>query len=227
MDSRFPTHYLNDRRVLKATPPALRQFVLGTAWSVSNMTDGVIAHDDLPLVPHSSPDLAGELVRSGLWQETDEGYFISDFQKFQTSAAQLEANTLNRLERDRTRKQRDRRHERGDHSQCSPDKCTEARSKKGMSADSPRTMEGRGKGGGKEEEEQTSLLEEVDTQTGEIESTPDPAPISAEPPPAQSYSDTWPDDPPAPKPERFAPRDPRPFDFNQFRNPNRDWSDAK
>lgn len=195
MDSRFPTHYLNDRRVLRASPPAFRQFVLGTAWSVSNMTDGFISHEDLPLVQFSSPEQAAELVTRGLWNEVDDGYQIADFQKFQTSAAQMEASTENRLERDRVRKQRDRRHERDDHSMCQPGKCPGVPPKKGKSMDSPRTIEGRGKAEAERKEEEvgpTESQEEVDTQTGEITSAPSSAPGPSElfgDPPAYSFDD--------------------------------------
>lgn len=195
MDSRFPTHYLNDRRVLRASYPAFRQFVLGTAWSVSNMTDGEIPREDLTLIHSSSPDLAAELVTLGLWRETSVGYRIADFEKHQTSAAQLEAAAENRLERDRVRKQRDRRHDKGDHEMCLPGKCPHAPSRDGMSADSPRKSEGRGKAEAEEEEKGPRVSESVDLETGEIGSTSDSTSISPSSS-APGPSELWPDDPP-------------------------------
>ncbi|WP_218220240.1 hypothetical protein [Nesterenkonia sp. Act20] len=232
MDSRFPTHYLNDRRVLRASLPAFRQFVLGTAWSVSNMTDGFISHEDLPLVQFSSTEHAAELVNLGLWKQDDNGYLIADFQKFQTSAAQMGASTENRLERDRTRKQRDRRHERGDHSMCQPGKCPHAPQRKGMSTDSPRTIEGRGKAEAERKEEEVGVPEsqgEVDLQTGEITSAPSsarisnatPEGVSTEHPPeyVRPTHTPGPDELFGDPPVDRAPDGPSTFDFNAFRNP--------
>lgn len=112
MDSRFPTYYLNDRRVLKAPPQALRLFVFGTAWSVSNMTDGHIGQDDLYLIPFANEDDAEALVTSGLWNKTDNGYRVADYAKTQTSAASMEASYLNRktadAERQRKKYERDK-----------------------------------------------------------------------------------------------------------------------
>lgn len=106
MDSRFPTYYLQDRRVLKASPTAFRLFVIGSAWSVSNMTDGLIPSDDFPLIPLAQPHDAEELVRLGLWSEMGAGWLIADFQKTQTSAAQLEASAMNRRLADAERKRK-------------------------------------------------------------------------------------------------------------------------
>lgn len=185
MDSRFPTHYLNDRRVLRASPPAFRQFVLGTAWSVSNMTDGFISHEDLPLVQFSSPEQAAELVRLDLWREDKAGYVITDFQKFQTSAAQLETALENRRKNERERQARKRSK---DKEELDP---TESQ---GQSRDGHVTSEGRGKAEAERKEEEVLVpdLEEVDRETGEITSAPSSAPGPSElfgDPPAYSFED--------------------------------------
>lgn len=108
MDSRFPTYYLNDRRVLRLPPEHFRLFVLANAWAVSNMTDGAVTREDLYLIPfadESGPDM---LVQQGLWAPAPDGWVISDFLKIQTSAAKLEAALENRREADRARQRRKR-----------------------------------------------------------------------------------------------------------------------
>lgn len=108
MDSRFPTYYLNDRRVLRLPPEHFRLFVLANAWAVSNMTDGAVTREDLYLIPfadESGPDM---LVQQGLWAPAPDGWVISDFLKIQTSAAKLEAALENRREADRVRQRRKR-----------------------------------------------------------------------------------------------------------------------
>lgn len=170
MDSRFPTHYLTDRRVMRASPPAFRQLVLGTAWSVSNGTDGFISHDDLPLITYASPEHAAELVTRELWSDTEGGWQIVDFQKHQTSAAQMEAVLENRRKADRERQQR-KRAKGNEGPTPSPSQ--------GQSRDGHVTFEGeerKGKARQGQEDLAPVLEEEVDTQTGEITSTPSRAP---------------------------------------------------
>jgi len=89
MDSRFPTYYLKDRRVLKLPDPAFRLLVTATAWSVSNYTDGQIDTDDLRFIPNATEDMAAALVKAGLWSVTDSGWVIDDYLQTQTSAAQM------------------------------------------------------------------------------------------------------------------------------------------
>lgn len=139
MDSRFPTYYLQDRRVLKATPTAFRLFVVGTAWAVSNMTDGKIAADDFPLIPLAQPHDADELVRLGLWSKLDDGWFIQDFPKTQTSAAQMETALENRREADRVRQAKARAKRKAQAEQA------ETTSDNQESRDGHVTLEGRGK----------------------------------------------------------------------------------
>lgn len=115
MDARFPTHYMTDRRVVRATPEQFRLFVLATAWAVSNMTDGRIDHDDLALIPFAGIPLAEGLVKADLWTPTEGGWVITDFAKTQTSAAQIEAALLNRrkVDAERQKKKYDRDKDKG------------------------------------------------------------------------------------------------------------------
>lgn len=110
MDSRFPTHFLNDRRVRRATAEQFRFFVMATAWAVSNMTDGHISTEDLFLIPNATEDLPGAMVRLELWSVNDAGWFIVDYPKTQTPAAQiegLEQRKANDRERQRRKRARD------------------------------------------------------------------------------------------------------------------------
>ncbi|WP_190263740.1 hypothetical protein [Glutamicibacter nicotianae] len=108
MDSRFPTYYLQDRRVLKASPTAFRLFVIGSAWSVSNMTDGLIPTDDFALIPLAQTHDAEALVSLGLWAKVDAGWQIVDFLKIQTSASQFE-NALLQRRANEAKRQREKR----------------------------------------------------------------------------------------------------------------------
>lgn len=108
MDSRFPTYYLNDRRVLRLPPEHFRLFVLANAWAVSNMTDGAVTREDLYLIPFADESGPEMLVQQGLWAPAPDGWVISDFLKIQTSAAKLEAALENRREADRVRQRRKR-----------------------------------------------------------------------------------------------------------------------
>ncbi|WP_161634834.1 hypothetical protein [Nesterenkonia sp. AN1] len=226
---------------------------------MTNMTDGAISHGDLPLVPFSSTDAAEELVKLGLWNETEDGYQVVDFQKYQTSSAHAEAALDNRRKSERERQARKRSKEKED---------PEPPESRGQSRDSHVTVEGKERQGKERqgEEDLAPGLEEVDLDTGEIGSTSDPAPTS--PPAADGgYANVrtpdnlpgsgknsdhvvdatekvgdrstvpvtngevssrhapgpdelWPDGAPAKGFHSSGTLDgPRPYDFNQFRNP--------
>lgn len=110
-DARYPERWLNDRRVLLLSDAGHRLFVTAMVWSVSNRSDGVLTRDDLALMPRISPDLAGELVKAGLWSEAKAGgWLIVDYATTQTTRASLEAAENARLaERDRKRGERARK----------------------------------------------------------------------------------------------------------------------
>jgi hypothetical protein len=90
MDARFPTHYLNDRRVLRLSPDVFRTFVLATAWAVTNRTDGKIMADELPLIPFATDPAASALVLAELWTADSDGWTIADYANTQTSKSQLD-----------------------------------------------------------------------------------------------------------------------------------------
>ncbi|MDV2979018.1 UNVERIFIED_CONTAM: hypothetical protein Q9R71_17765 [Actinomycetes bacterium ARC8] len=170
MDSRFPTYYLQDRRVLKASPTAFRLFVIGSAWSVSNMTDGLIPTDDFPLIPLAQAHDAETLVSLGLWSKVDAGWRITDFLKIQTSASQMEASLANRRAADAERQRK----------KYAKDKEKRMQEEAGIQPQSIQTsrephvrIEGRGKAEAEAEEEaRTKNLtsqENPNKETGELE----------------------------------------------------------
>jgi hypothetical protein len=106
-DARYPDRWLNDRRIVRLSDRAHRMLVTSLTWSVSNRTDGLIAHDDLPLLPCGDGDVAGDLVKAGLWEVTPEGWRIIDFDETQTTRQELAAaDAARRKARDKKRRQR-------------------------------------------------------------------------------------------------------------------------
>lgn len=170
MDSRFPTYYLQDRRVLKASPTAFRLFVIGSAWSVSNMTDGLIPTDDFPLIPLAQTHDAEELVRLGLWSEMGAGWLIADFQKTQTSAAQLEASAMNRRLADAERKRK--KYWKDKEALDALEDVGELPQSNQTSAETPQRLERQRKGKAEEEEEartiEPTFTETLNKETGEL-----------------------------------------------------------
>lgn len=114
MDARFPDRWLNDRRIAKLPDDAFRLFVLALAWSVSNMSDGVLYDDDLPLIPGTDPSLAPVLARAGLWERGEDCWVISNYADTQTTAEQFKAAEAARIAKraaDAERKRRQRARE--------------------------------------------------------------------------------------------------------------------
>ncbi|MCT9620743.1 hypothetical protein [Curtobacterium sp. C2H10] len=106
-DARFPERYLSDRRVLRLEPDVFRGWVLATAWSVSNRTDGIVLDDDLPLLPFMPENGPMTLVERGLWSQTEKGWRIEDFEQTQTSKHDLEVlDNMRRAQRQKKARQR-------------------------------------------------------------------------------------------------------------------------
>lgn len=114
MDSRYPCHYLMDKRVRRLSDAAHRLLVTSTAWCVENRTDGDIERDDLDLIPGASVRDVNDLVAAGLMSVTERGWVLTEFRKYQTSAAKLEAAMESRREKDRARQQKSRAKRKGD-----------------------------------------------------------------------------------------------------------------
>ncbi|TFC21335.1 hypothetical protein [Cryobacterium glucosi] len=80
---------------------------------MTNMTDGRIEPDDLPLIP-CSPSIAASLVGAELWRAVGGGWVIADFADTQTSKEQLEGlKQKRRLNADRQARHRQRQKESG------------------------------------------------------------------------------------------------------------------
>lgn len=107
-DSRLPERYLMDRRLNRLSAEHFRAYVMATLWSVSNRTDGEVAAEDFPFIPHFSPAAMTALVAAGLWQPTVSGsWLIDDFANTQTSRHELEV-LENARRRERNKKARQR-----------------------------------------------------------------------------------------------------------------------
>lgn len=224
MDSRYPTYYLNDRRLLRISPSAHRQYVMATAWCVSNYTDGAIHRDDLPLVPLATEEHAVELVGAGLWAETTDGWQVQDFHKTQTSAAQMEHSLHQRLENDRERQRRKREKDRQKGDDPDPDPSDGAT--RDVSRDDHVSSERQRQGKEEAEAEASSPEpEQVDFSTGEVyessssASTPDSSDSTAAAGRMPSVSEApehRPADPFGPTSSSSAADGPASVDFHEF-----------
>ncbi|MEX5268124.1 hypothetical protein [Kocuria sp. CPCC 204721] len=114
VDSRYPTYYLNDRRVRRLSDAAHRAFVNVTAFCVENRTDGFLDREDVDLVPNTNTKCMDELMERGLATGSAKGWQLTDYGKTQSSAAQLDNALLRRRESDRDRQQRHREKQKQD-----------------------------------------------------------------------------------------------------------------
>lgn len=106
-DARFPERYLVDRRVTNLSPRDFRSFVMATAWSVSNRTDGVVLQSDLVLIPLFAVESVEVLVGCGLFAVEGDGWLLTDFAGTQTSRHDLEVlDNARRADREKKRRQR-------------------------------------------------------------------------------------------------------------------------
>ncbi len=107
-DARFPCHWLLDQRFDELDPGALHLYAAALLWSVSNRTEGVVPDRRLDRLPWR-PDrrFAPDLKAGGLWHRRGDNWIILDFEKTQTSAAQLDSAERAK-KADRERKARDR-----------------------------------------------------------------------------------------------------------------------
>lgn len=131
-DMRFPERWLNDRRIMRLTPPLFRAFVIATTYSVGNRTDGIITPDDaeFDLMPRGvTAAHLDALVDARLAERVEGGWLLVDFELAQSTKAQLEGAEQGRIakrEKDAERKRRERAHAAGDHRSCLPKNCPDA-----------------------------------------------------------------------------------------------------
>lgn len=170
-DARFPERWLNDRRIIRLTDSAFRTFVLGMTWAVANRSDGYVSSDDLDLVHGAKAADADELVKASLWSRADDaGYWIEDFTKVQTSAAQLDG-LEHRKAQDRARAKKYREKSRGTEPDPDPS------SSRDGSRDSSRDDIGQartGQAGQDRRFEQEEVVTSAVTRNGTSLSSPEP-----------------------------------------------------
>lgn len=107
-DARMPERYLMDRRLHRLSAEDFRAFVFALLYSVANRTDGILTDEDLALIPNFPAGMcATRIVASGMWELHLEGYYITDFDKTQTSRDELEVlDNARRRDRDKKRRRR-------------------------------------------------------------------------------------------------------------------------
>ncbi len=107
-DARLPERWIMDRRVLLTSPQAWRLYTFGLMYAVTNRSDGLLAADDLALIPAVDPKYAAELMQLGLWEDFGQGaILITDFKSSQSSRDELDQ--LERIRAaDREKKRRKR-----------------------------------------------------------------------------------------------------------------------
>ena len=90
---------------LSTGPRARALWVSALSWSMDQLTDGVIPTHVLPVLGGSRRD-AGDLCRSGLWEERAEGWVFHDWADYQPSKAKIMAEREAAAERQRRARQR-------------------------------------------------------------------------------------------------------------------------
>lgn len=104
LDDRFDEH----PKVAQLSDSAVALFVAGLAYCNRNLTDGFIPHQvglgQLRYCGGNAVPAIRELERVGLWQETQGGWHVHDYAKYQPSRDDVErdrANTRERVKRHR------------------------------------------------------------------------------------------------------------------------------
>jgi hypothetical protein len=87
---RFDDQFTIHRKVSSLSDAAYRLHTEGIFWAARNLTDGRIARDELRSVSRGKPEThAAELVKRGLWLETDDGWEIHDYLSYQPSRSKV------------------------------------------------------------------------------------------------------------------------------------------
>lgn len=88
-------------KVIGLSDAATALWVRAGSWSCQLLTDGAVPSGAL-LTMRSTQDAASELVREGLWDETETGWQFHDWDEFQPSAAAVKEKRARDRERKRT-----------------------------------------------------------------------------------------------------------------------------
>jgi hypothetical protein len=95
-NSNYPERWMNDRRIVRLSDRDHRAFVLAMTWCVANRTDGLIAADDLELLPKPvDGETLERLTEAGLVRETltplgEVVWEMVDYMTTQTSRVKLQ-----------------------------------------------------------------------------------------------------------------------------------------
>ncbi len=87
-------HFMRDPRIRKAGPEAETLYLRSLAYAKGAETDGRVWDYDLDVIGVGLPRLAarvGALVRVGLWESIEDGWYIAGWLKWNTSTADLKA----------------------------------------------------------------------------------------------------------------------------------------
>jgi hypothetical protein len=93
----LPPRWLNDITYRSLSPEAWTLFTWTLVWGVDQENDGIILRRELPFVaaPTLSRDqshsAALELVQAGLWEETEDGFIVTDWERSQVTTADMES----------------------------------------------------------------------------------------------------------------------------------------
>jgi hypothetical protein len=92
-------------------PQAVALWTLAGSWCASQLTDGRVPATQLRrLVPFDGRRAAAELVRVGLWSQTDDGYAFRDWHHYQPTRDEVETTRESSVRR--ARKYREKQRER-------------------------------------------------------------------------------------------------------------------
>lgn len=106
---------------LAASPHARALWVTAGSWCAAQLTDGHIPRHVLPTLCGRPKD-ATELVRLGLWTETDTGWAFHDWDGYQPSAESVEAERAAARERQRRARAKARASRRDSHRDATADR---------------------------------------------------------------------------------------------------------
>lgn len=87
VDDSFHSH----SKVWATSPAALGLWVVAGSWSSKSLSDGFVPDHALARLLPGAESLAEELVAAGLWTRTKGGFRFHDWQEYNPSAEQVEA----------------------------------------------------------------------------------------------------------------------------------------
>lgn len=105
VDDSFHSH----PKVLATEPAALGLWVIAGSWSSSNLTDGFVPDYVLTRLLPNPEQLAKKLCTAGLWRRAKGGYQFKDWDHYQMSSDEVQAERA--AARDRMAQLRKRRRE--------------------------------------------------------------------------------------------------------------------